>query len=834
MKVSYNWLQEYLDFTLPPVDILIKAIGAQLGEVESVEDLGAKYQGVIAVKIVESTPIEDSDHLSLCLIDDGQAVAEVERNYQGLVQVVCGAPNVRPGLTVAWLPPGSTVPSSFGHDPFVLGSRKLRGHISNGMLASQKELALGDNHEGILEIDAEGKPGDDFALLYKLNDFIIDIENKMFTHRPDCFGIIGVAREVAGILGQQFKEPDWYQTLMNELAVSDEKLGLTLKNEVTDLVPRFMAAAISGITVKSSPVYLQSVLQRVGIRSINNIVDTTNYFMHLTGQPLHAYDYDKVKALSGGADVSLIARQVRPGEKLTLLNGKDIEPREGAIVIANASQVIGLAGVMGGADTEVDDSTKNIILESATFDMYSIRRTSMVHGLFSEAVTRFNKGQSPYQNDRVLAQAAKLICSDGGQLASEFKDESSPNITFNQPFVGNVKTDLGFINSRLGSSLSNEGVTQLLTNVGFKVAAETEELEISTPFWRTDIAIPEDIVEEVGRLYSFDKLPLVLPQRSIAPAGVNNLLNLKSSIRHSLSRAGANEVLTYSFVHGKLLDKVGQSRQASYKLTNALSPDLQYYRQTLTPSLLDKVNANIRSGFDHFALFEIGKTHVFNDKSTANQLPEEIDRLSFVFAADAKAAKQYHGAAFFQAKIYLDALLQDLGVSGQVMFENNENGPDLFAKNRCAAVKCHGVDLGIIGEYGARAHKSLKLPDFCSGFELDIVALLDLQSQISNYRPLPKFPKSTQDICLRVPVTVTYAALLSIVEADLDAKYGQTALIAVTPVDIFQRDNDADFKQITFRISLSSYQKTLTDDEVTTDLNRIAQTAADQLKAERV
>ena len=619
MKISYNWIQEYLDFQLPSVNDLVLTIGAQLGEVKEVIDLGAKYQKIVVAKILSCQTVPESDHLNICLIDDGGATTDVERNEAGLVQVVCGAPNVREGILVAWLPPGSTVPSSFDHDPFVLGARKLRGFMSNGMLASPQELGIGDNHDGILEVDFACLLGANFAEIYGLNDYIIDIENKMFTHRPDCFGILGVAREISGILGHQFLEPSWYETFVNQLIPYGPELPLIVRNEAPELVPRFMAVAIQGVTVGPSTVWMQTHLSRVGIRPISNIVDTTNYYMYLTGQPLHAYDYDKVKALDNGEGATLIARRVTAGEQLTLLNGKAIEPRIDAIVIATNTEVIGLAGVMGGASTEVDASTKNIILECATFDMYSIRRTSMVHGLFSEAVTRFNKGQSPLQNDRVLEAAAGWICSNSlnvngaTEFASHILDESAPGLTVNVPTIGTVELTIDFIAVRLGVEFEPGAIQTLLGNVGFIVETEsvndTYLLRVAVPFWRTDIALKEDIVEEVGRLYGFDKLPLKLSSRTLTPVTKNDMLQLKNQLRSSLKQAGANEVLTYSFVHGNLLTKVGQNPEQAYKLKNALSPDLQYYRMSLTPSLLEKVNSNIRAGYGHFALFEFGKCH---------------------------------------------------------------------------------------------------------------------------------------------------------------------------------------------------------------------------------
>lgn len=415
MKVSLNWIKQYLDFDLPPVEELARHIGAQLGAVEGIEDLGAKYKGVVVAKVVSCIDHPNSDHLHVCKIDDGGAVQDVERDEQGHVQVVCGAPNVREGMMVAWLPPGVVVPETAGKEPFTLTVRDIRGQKSNGMLASARELALGSDHSGILELNPhDAKPGDSFAKTYQLDDYIIDIENKMFTHRPDLFGELGVAREIAGILQYPFHSPDWYVSGQKDELPRGNTLPLTVQNELPDLVPRFMAVTLEGITIHPSTAWLQTYLARVGIRPINNVVDITNYMMMESAQPLHAYDYDKVRALSGGNGAILCVRHPHAGEKLLLLNGKEVTPREDAIMIATDKQAIGLGGVMGGGETEVDEHTKNVILECATFDMYAIRKMSMALGVFTDAVTRFNKGQSSLQNDKVMGESMRMF----GQLAS--------------------------------------------------------------------------------------------------------------------------------------------------------------------------------------------------------------------------------------------------------------------------------------------------------------------------------------------------------------------------------------------------------------------------------
>lgn len=839
MKISLNWVRQFTEVELA-IDDLVARIGAQLGAVEEVIDLGARYQNIVVARVITCEDHPNADRLHVCTIDDGGVVSGVERNEHGHVQVVCGAPNVREGLLVAWLPPGSTVPSSFDKDPFVLEARELRGVISNGMLASAKELAIADDHNGILEVDIEVEPGTMLAEVYELNDFIIDVENKMFTHRPDCFGMLGVAREIAGIQHVQFTSPEWYKTQLGRIKPSAPTLSLVVRNELPELVPRFCAIAIADVTIAPSPVIMQTYLSRVGIRPINNVVDITNYLMVLTGQPLHAYDYDKVRALDSGADTAtIVIRKPVAGETLTLLNGKTITPREGAVMIASATHAIGLGGVMGGSETEVDNQTKNIILEVANFDMYSIRRTSMAHGLFTDAVTRFNKGQSPLQNDRIIEEATVMVTVyTKGHVASDLidvlRDVHEPE---------SVKTTAKFINERLGLFLPGDVIRHLLDAVEFTTNAENETLIFTPPFWRTDIGIPEDIVEEVGRLYGYDQLPLDLPKRSITPPAQNKLVDLKQSLRELLARFGANEVVTYSFVHGNTLRKAGQDPKQAYQISNALSPDLQYYRLTLLPSLLERVHPNHKAGYDSFALFEFGKTHrvgelTISDDPREDGLPVEFERLAFVFSTDKKTAPRYPGAAYYQAKYYLVSLLDQLGIAYRlVMCVHSEelSGVPYYEQARSVrVVTLDGDTLGFMGELKESVRQAYKLPDIIAGFEIDTEALLRHTRRESSYVALPRFPKITQDICLKVAVETTYNSLYELVEAVIAEHKPTNSHFALQPVDIYQLDEDSNSKQITLRLIIASYERTLTDSEIVDLLDIVAKAAYERFDAERV
>lgn len=833
------------------LEALVQKIGAQLAAVEEVTHFGKRFEQVIIVKVVSCEDHPNADKLHVCKVDDGGQTKDVERDEQGFVQVVCGAPNVRAGMLAAWLPPKSTVPSTFEtQNPFVLEARELRGVVSNGMMASPKELSLGDSHEGILEIDEELgpiKPGTMFADVFHLrDDHIIDMENKMFTHRPDCFGWLGLARELEGIQHRPYKSPEWYRMDPEFSDIEADELPLEVTNELPELVPRFTAIALRDVHVKPSPVWLQVDLARAGLRSINNIVDYTNWYMLLTGQPLHAYDYDKVRARSEGDKAVIVVRHPRKGEKIMLLSGKELEPREEAIMIATNKELIGIGGVMGGGDTEVDEATTNIILESANFDMYSVRRTSMAHGLFTDAVTRFNKGQSPLQNLAVLAKITEQIrLHAGGKVASKLID--AHHVPDDAMQRGNIHPAVAvsaqFINARLGWKLSADAMALLLKNVEFAVEVHGDELIVTAPFWRTDIAISEDIVEEIGRLYGYDHLPLELPKRDLTPAAKNAVLEIKRKLRERLAQTGANEVLGYSFVHGNLLDKVGQDRELAFQLSNALSPDLQYFRLSLTPSLLEKVHPNIKAGYGQFALFELGKVHakgVLDDEG----LPRELPRVALVCTADPKNAEaNYAGAPYYQARAYLMDVLELFGLAGELKFvplhEANfgdhkaiEQMIKPFEPNRAAALVRGDLVVGVVGEYRASVIRNLKLPAFTAGFELFLSSFKDASGP--TYIQLPRFPKVEQDMCLRVPANTTYQQVFDFVWTHLDQHRPDATYHTLGPVDMYQRKDDLEHKQITLRLTLASYKRTLTDQEVAALLDEVARAAKIQLNAERV
>lgn len=852
MKISLNWTKEHADIKVS-TDELVELIGKRLGAIEDVIDIGKRYEGIVAAKVVSCQPHPDADKLQVCLIDDGGVTTNAKRNSDGLVEIVCGAPNIRQGMMAAWIPPGHVLPETYDKEPLVIEARQIRGVTSQGMLGSPRELGISQDHGGIMELDVDAKPGDSFASIYQLDDTIIELENKMFTHRPDCFGILGVARELSGIQHLPFKSPEWYldgkfkdqNSKIKENSNFKSQLPLDVDNEIPDLVPRFMAVSIDDVEVKPSPYQIQSYLSRVGIRPVNNIVDITNYIMHLTAQPMHAYDYDKVVARSANKEARITVRAAKKGEVISILGGKLITFEGGEMIVAADDGPIGVGGSIGGADTEVDTSTTKIILEAATWDMYSIRRTAMHHGIFTDAVTRFSKGQSPLQNDRAVTHALDMISSlASGHVASETHDLRSQKHGPQSTSRG-VKVTTGFINDRLGSELSASDIKNLLENVEFsvdiavprssKAKGQASKLVVHAPFWRTDIEIEEDIVEEVGRLHGFDQLPLELPKRDLRSARPDHLLRLKATIRQQLARAGANEILTYSFVHGDLLKKSGQDPKDSYQLANALSPDLQYYRQTLSPSLLDKIHSNIKSAHDEFALFEIGKTHNKIHGLDDEKVPGELNMIALVYAS--KNSRE--GSAYFYARKYLDFLATRLGL--QLVYATIDKPHDypvtaVFDQNRSALVTTtEGVFLGIIGEYRADVMASFKLPSYCSGFEIGTDHLLEAVAKASgsNYTPLSPYPKVEQDMTLSVPDSMAYGDLRAALEAALEkALSADMTLLSMKPTSIFQQSGKS--KNITHRFQIASFERTLTDTEVNDLLDQAAAHLPESLSTKRI
>ena len=822
MIISVNWLKKFVP-DLPDIGELSKLIGARLVEIESIENLGEKYKDVIIAKVVSVQKVENSDHLNLCKIDDGVR-KNITRDEDGFIQVVCGAPNVRVGIFVAWLPPESIVPETFGGDNFKLGARKLMGHMSNGMIASLRELGLGDEHDGILEISPEVfengvQAGDSFAEKFELNDFLLEVENKSLTHRPDCFGIVGFAREVAGILGQKFVEPDFIRGLSFK-AKSNKMVEIEISDP--EICERYTAAVfdISEILKNPKLTIAKTYLLRSGMRPIDSITDLANELMLETGQPLHTFDFDKLVKINGSENIKITVRKAFENEELELLDGKKIKMNNQDIVIAigeNAETAVALAGVMGGASTAIDENTTRILVESATFNLYNLRNTQMRHGIFSEAITRFTKGVPEMISRKVLDLFGVRILALGGESLSEVVD-SNGNFYYNKTEISVSKDK---INQVLGTNFSNEEIQQTLENVGILAKNENPETFI-IPFWRNDLHIEEDLIEEVGRLNGYDNIKLQLPNRTFKAVKKAKIDLLQSEIRDILAASGANEVLTYSFIHGDLLEKVGQDPQNSYKIINSISPDLQYYRQTLTPSLLSKISQNIRAGFGKFAIFEMNKITEKSLGLNDESVPVEQKKLVFVYA------KNKGENAFYEAKNYADFLFKKLGLNVEFVKFETEKLPlsTEFEPKRSALMQISKngkmTILGVIGEFRKSVQKALKLPESTAGFELDLQILLEnIENSNVKIRDFSKFQSVERDISINVEENRKFAEIFSIFE-NISDEFSKID-IETSPIDIFNNCDGS--KNISIRFKITPFEKTLNGEEIREIMQKIEEKA---------
>lgn len=824
MIISVNWLKKFVP-NLPEIGELSKLIGARLVEIEGVENLGEKYEDVIIAKVISAEKVENSDHLNLCKIDDGGARKDIERDENGFVQVVCGAPNVRAGIFVAWLPPESIVPETFGGENFKLGARKLMGNMSNGMIASLRELGLGDEHDGILEVSPEVfengiQAGDSFAEKFELNDFLLEVENKSLTHRPDCFGIVGFAREVAGILGEEFIEPEFIKGLNFE-GVEDRKIDIEIQNP--KICERYTAAIfdVSNILKNPNLTIEKTYILRSGMRPIDEITDLANKIMFETAQPLHTFDLEKLEKLNGSSDIKIVVRNAFEGEELELLDGKKIKMNEKDIVIATGESgkiAIALAGAMGGISTAIDENTSKILVESATFNLYNLRNTQMRHGIFSEAITRFTKGIPQMLSRKVLDLFAEDILAMGGKSLSLVADSDNNYLEQLKISVSNDE-----INQVLGTNFSNDQIHRTLENVGILTENENSETFL-IPFWRNDLHIKEDLIEEVGRLNGYDNIALQLPTRTFKAVKKAKIDLLQSEIREILTAGGANEILTYSFIHGDLLEKVDQDSQNSYKIVNSISPDLQYYRQTLTPSLLSKVSQNIRAGFGEFAIFEMNKITEKSLGLNEENVPIEQKKLAFVYVNN-KGEN-----AFYQAKNYVDFLCKKLGVEVEFSKFNLEKSSlsTEFESKRSAVIEIQNngkkITLGVIGEFKKSVQKSLKLPEATSGFELDLNILLEnLAGSNVKIKNFSKFQSVERDISINVDEKREFSEIFNIFE-NISDKF-ENVEIEVLPIDIFKNSDRT--KNISIRFKITPFEKTLTGEEIHEIVQKIEELAQD-------
>lgn len=813
MLISLNCIKKYVSI---PEDVstekLIELIGSRLVEIEEAIDLAPKYKGVYVVKVVSAEKIPDT-HLSLCQIDAGSHTKEFSDSET--VQVVCGAPNVHAGMLAVWITPGAIVPSTYGNENFRLGKRKLQGYESNGMLAGADELGFDNEHKTIAEIDPKiAQPGDSLADVFDLNDIIIDVENKSLTHRPDCFGLIGFAREVAGILGLPFPEIEW-----PTLKPVD---SLAIKVDITDPVicPRY-SCAVFDLPDNQPEKYLTPTavfLAKAGMRSIDPMVDLTNVMMLETGQPLHAFDYDKLVAVSqqnvgqqkGNSETpEIIVRLAEPGETVQLLDGKTIECIPEDILITANNIPVALAGAMGGKNTEIDASTKRVVLESATFSLYNLRKTQMAHGIFSEAITRFTKGQPAAMTLSVLSETIIRLGVSPLAVVDEYPVQPRKTV---------VKITTSEINQLLGTSYDQKTIIKTLENVNFAVIVNGNTLEVTAPVWRTDIHIKEDVIEEVGRLLGYDNIPLALPEKPFAGTEIAPMLRLKSELRDILSdRLAMNEVLTYSFVSKNLLEKAGQNPVDHYEIVNSISPELQHFRSQIVPSLLDKIRENIKSGHRNFSLYELNQVSSKSAGLTDEETPVLGNHLGIVCLGD-----------FYKLKTYILTMLRR-GLKITLEYSQMTAGSKAAEKYpylepaHSVTLLLNGEVIGAFGEVKAAVLRRFKLDTIVSACELDLDKIVGLPRSIDANLKLSKFPSVERDLTLKVSADAQFGRIHTLLDQVLAS---ENLIFETLPVSIYQSAPDSPAKNLSFHLKFSSPEKTLDQSDIAVIMDKIAVEAA--------
>lgn len=853
MKISLNKIKSYVSLPADSSDDeLVKLIGSRLVEIEEVIDLAPAYQGIYIAKVVKAEPIPGT-HLHLCEIDAGEHNAEFKQLENGFVQVVCGAPNVHAGMLAVWITPGAIVPETYGAENFKLSVRKLQGYESNGMLAGPDELGLGGEHKAIAEIaPTMAQPGDRFADVFDLNDKILDVENKSLTHRPDCFGLIGFAREVAGILGLEFTEPDLFQQInrpLQTVAASDVKIRIA----DPELCPRYTCAVFE-LSDNQPSKYLTPeavFLAKAGMRTVDPMVDLTNILMLETGQPLHAFDYDKLIAVGGKPKAEIIVRAARDGEELQLLDGKTIQLADFDIVITSNDIPVALAGAMGGKNTEIDASTHRVILESATFSLYHLRKTQMAHGIFSEAITRFTKGQPAALCSVVLEAALAEL-----KVTPLAVNEAYP--APQKPVVVKITTDE--INGLLGTHYDATTIVQTLESVGFAVESDSKQpsfsgtsatneeraerpeprndgragacpekngcycqtacLKVTSPAWRTDIHIAEDVIEEVGRLLGYDNITLTLPTKPFIEAELDPMLRLKRQIRQTLSHdLNMHELLTYSFVSCNLIEKVNQDPTESYEIVNSISPELQCFRQHIVPSLLDKVRENLKAGHRAFMLYEQNQVTTQSAGQDSDGAPQVATHLGIVDLHD-----------FYHLKAQILALLRhklklDFNYRPFACDSATAKAYPYLEPAHSAELVWQDQVIGAFGELKAGVLQRFKLADTTvSALELSLDPLAQAQPELQVSVQLSKFPSVERDLTLRLAADVAYWRVFEMLETALR---GLKLLFTVTPLSIYQAATADATKNLSFHLKFSSPDHTLTPAEISAIMDKIAQSAAE-------
>ncbi|MBI3781198.1 MAG: phenylalanine--tRNA ligase subunit beta [candidate division NC10 bacterium] len=783
MKVSLKWLAEYVDLVLPVKELahLLTMSGTEVG---GIQERGNGWTGIVVARVEALARHPTAESLTLATVGlPGERVT-----------VVTGAPNLRVGNKVPYAPVGGRLTDAHTGKEAVVEVANVRGVESRGVLCSEKELGLSEAHEGVLILPAEARVGQPLAAV--LGDTVLDLE--ITPNRPDCLGVLGVAREVAALTEQRLRVPD----LAYQEAGPDVRGLAQVEILVPGLCPRYSASVIQGVAVGPSPSWLQARLAAAGVRPINNIVDITNYVMLEYGQPLHAFDYD---ALLGRR---IVVRQFTSGESLRTLDGivRPLEP--GMLVIADAERPAALAGIMGGSETEVTGRTTNVLLESANFDPVSIRRSCRALRLRTEASSRFDKGLSPAITTLALRRATKLIVeSCGGRAAHGVLDV--------YPLPRDpIELRLTPVELRrvLGIELTPAETRSVLSRLGCVCREDGRALLVTSPEHRSDIRIPADLVEEVARLIGYDRIPETTMAGHLPEHAPQPMRGLIERLKDLLSGCGLQEVITYSLVGRLLLGKTHPEAEPgpidALRLANPMTPDQEMLRTSLLPSLLECVATNLRPDEPGLCLFEIGCVYLPREA----ELPEEREILVMAMAGP-RWQRQWNEAPaeldFYDLKGAVEEVLARLNLQGTRFNRIAEQG--LFHPGRTAAIDWKDVRLGLMGELHPAVARNceIRVPVFLAEFDLEQL-LNAVGVDFLRIEPPPRFPAVRRDLALVVEERVPASELLEVIR-----QAGAPLLAGVELFDLFRGHGlPPGHKSCGVALIFRSPERTLTDAEV--------------------
>lgn len=802
MKVSLKWLSEYVEV---PEDL--KAFCDRLDltgtGVEGIDRTGDIYDHVVTGQILEKVAHPDSDHMWVTKVDVGSANVDKDGNPEPL-QIVCGAQNFNQGDHVVVATIGAVLPGDFK-----IKKSKLRGVVSCGMNCSARELGIGSDHDGIMILPEDAPVGMPLADYLNLSDTILDLE--ITPNRPDCLSMVGMAREVGAMYAIDAKNPlaEMEAALKedNDMPSIDELATVTVED--VDRCPRYTARVIKNVKVGPSPDWLAERVTAAGARSINNVVDVTNYVLFLFGQPLHAFDYDKLVDETGKANV--VVRAAKKGEKLQTLDGEERELTEDMTVIATPEKAVGLAGVMGGFDTEVTDETTTILLEAATFEPGRTSRTSRNLGLISEASMRYERRVDDVEIDRMSAAAAQLLADvSGGVVVPGLID------------VYNTKTEVDTLDFRIprfqammGESIPRDFIIDMLQRLGCTVDSTQEDtLKVVPPTFRPDLEREIDLYEEVLRLYGMDRIPSTLPGGPGRVGIKTEAQRTMDKINNTLRACGLNETMTYSFADPHELEQLRMPTEGMgipVELLNPLNAEQSVMRQSIIPGLMRSIAYNQSRGVHNIQLYETG---VVFFGAEGKKSPKERNRVAAVMAGamnDPAWNQQAVPFDFFDGKGVIESLMRELALA-KPRFKalSAEEAPHL-QPGRAAQVLDGGTVLGWVGEIHPLACEAYEVQAPVVAFELDLDALIKCARPARDYVNVPVFPAVTMDVAFVVDEEVTHEKLLrSITSA------GGKLLDTAQLFDVY-RDEErlgAGKKSMAYALEYRAADRTLTTEEV--------------------